>query len=996
MPPTERTHDLPRSSLPLTGWSAGAALAFVQGAIGAVDDGPTVQAMLVIGAVGLAAGLMELAAAGAGRAVAAWLERRGWSRPTARALAVTTLIGPGLIWMTTEALSGRRMAALPSRPLLLAAAGFSLLLLAFLVTRALAAASTRWSGRRRSAGHHALVLGSALAACGALVWADNRLLVRRYEWFHLALQLAAFLTLQLSALSLWAVATHARKHERWRGRPSPRLGLLAAGVALAAGWRASEDLWSEDRETARAQVFSADGVLATVLELLRPSHGLAAPPAPRSVPRTDTNPGLAMRGSVAAEAPFRGVDVVLVTIDALRADHLGFAGYRRATSPNLDALAARSTVFERAYTSSPHTSFAITSILTGRHSFSPVRAGLLDGVKTLADAFGAAGYASVGLFPPAVFFVERERFAALERRRYGFGRTRFDYLDERQDAPVRTMQAIEALENTGGKPAFVWIHYFGPHEPYMNQPDLPGSPIFGTRAMDRYDEEIRHVDRELGRLLDHLDRRKRPYIMIVTADHGEEFGDHGGAYHGTSLYDEQIRVPLVVRVPHGHGRRVRTPVSTVDIAATLTSLVGLPWQAPEEGVDRAAAILAETPSAPSSSPPVIAELESMKALIAGEHKLVCDTARDYCRLFDLARDPAERRDIAPALPLVVERLRVDLDDWLRRAPGLESPRPVAALLWAAQRWDGSAITRLGQVLDATIEGDHPTSADRLAALKLMAREPREAHRPALTRCFRQDPDAVLRVWAAVALAHLGDATAVVAVAEARKTGRLGDPELESPAALALAAAAHDDAGQAIIQALPGEGDVNVRCRLVTALAESRDPHATQALLGAYAQVRSRICVAKALARAREEAAFAFLVARLRDEPYSAVRAATARALGTWRHEAAADALLRAFRSDPDEAVTAAAAKALAGLGTAVATAKGRRVLRVPADARELWVVAKPTTDRALPISARGRIRLALKADLGVGSERDVYSLALTPGETKFIELRSPATHALFR
>ena len=991
MPTIPTLRPIPHLSLPITGWFAGASLALVQCALGAVAPIPTGRAMVAIAAVGLLAGLVELAALAAARTVQARLLTLGWAAPTAAAATLTTFIAPFLGWLTSQALSGRRVAALPFRSTLLVVATSSALMLVFLVTRFLAARASRFGARPPEARAHVLAIAGCLVASALLIVADNRVLVRRYEWFHLTLELGAFLSLQMALLLTLAKGLFPG-HADSRRRPSVTLPVLVASFALLAGWRCSERLWDDDQEGARAQLFSADGVVASALEFLRPSHGFAAPLGPRS----STSPAAT---SIAPPptpetAAFRGADVILVTIDALRADHLGFAGYPRPTSPNLDALAARSTVFERAYTPSPHTSFALASVLTGRHSFSLARAGLLEGAQTLPDVFKADGYRTVGLFPPAVFFVERERFGALEARRYGFESTRFESLDELLDAPARTNQAIEALDGAGKKPLFMWIHYFGPHEPYLHHPELAGSPIFGPRAVDRYDEEIRHVDQELGRLVHHLDRRTRPYVLVVTADHGEEFGEHGGAYHGTSLFDEQIRVPLVIRVPEGRGRRVRLPASTVDIAATLSSLVGLAWRAPEDSIDRAPVVLGDRPAADLDSPPALAELESMKALMAAEQKLVCDTARDYCRLFDLAKDPAERRDVAPAFPGVVEGMRGRLEAWLRRAPDLEPNRPVAALLWAAQRWDASAISRLGQVLDAPVGDDSPTSSERRAAVKIMARAPRDEHRLALSRAFRGDPDVVLRNWAAIALAGLGDATAVAAVAQMRAL-RLGDPELDSRAALALAGAAHDEAGQALVDILPGEKDVNLRCQLVSALAVSGHPEATRVLLDAYPHIRSRICVAKALAKSRDDAALSFLIARVRDEPYTTVRAAVARALGAWRTKAATSALQEVFRSDPDEDVVAAAAKGLAAFGTALRTAKGR-ALRVPPAARELWVVTKPAPDRALRIWAGGRTRLALKAAIDVGVGRDAYSLTLPPGQLDFIQISAPATHALFR
>jgi arylsulfatase A-like enzyme len=992
MPPPEDTGRLTaRFGLPASGWFAGAMLALAQGILGGVNAAALGHAAVALGAVGCLAGLLERAALAAGRAARDGLLRRRWTPETALAAPLTVVAAPFVLWLTSQAFSGRRMATLPFRPALIAATAALALVLVFALARGASSRLRHFAPDLSAAPTLALAGATFFLVAGLLLWADNILFVRRYEWFHLSVELGAFLAAQAMALVVAGLVIHrSMRRAGTRQARSVTFTALASCLALLAGQRSSEALWADDQEGWRAELFAAEGVLATTLELLRPRQGLAAP-GPASASASMQPKPLLLSG--AAQPALRGADVILVTVDALRADHLGFAGYRRGTSPKLDALAARSTVFERAYTPSPHTSFALASVLTGRHVFSLARAGRLDGVTTLADAFKTAGYRTVGLFPPAVFFVERERFDALERRRYGFEKVRFESLDELNDAARRTNQAIEALNAPATKASFLWIHYFGPHEPYVHHQDLAGSPLFGARAIDRYDEEIRYVDRELGRLVDELDRRGRPYLLVVTADHGEEFGDHNGAYHGTSLFDEQIHVPLLVHASGGGNRRVRSPVSTIDVAATVASLVGLAWRAPPDSIDRSATVLYGNAATDQESPPAFAELESLKAVIAAEWKLICDTARDYCRLFDVVNEPAERRDVAPQVPLVANALRATLQTWLRRPPDLEPPGPAAALLWAAQRWDSSALMRLGEIVEA--DGGMPaTLPERRAAAKVMARSPLDEHRLALASVVQNEPDRLVRLWAAVALAALGDAPAVTTIAEIPAAG-FGDPELASRAALALAGAAHPEAGTAVAAALAGEVDVNLRCRLVMALAASGHPRAAPILLDAYPQVRSRVCVAKAFAHLEDETVLPFLMARLQDEPYSTVRAAIALALGRFRSRTATEALVTAFHHDRDDAVSAAIAKALAKLGRGATVLKGRRV-RVPSTAQELWVVTKPGADGELRVLGTRRSRPAMDTQVDLRAECDAYPVPLPPGGVDFLRVSAPATHVLFR
>jgi arylsulfatase A-like enzyme/HEAT repeat protein len=986
-------------ALPLAGGLAGAFLAVGQSAFAPLPAPAMGRAALAVAALGVLVGLLEVAALGVFRAGRARLLGWGWARPTAEAVPLTALAAPAVSWLVLQLFAGRRMLALPQRPLLLFATIVVALALLSIGARFVLAGARRQSAYfpvcfpaylRRAAG------GCVLLAV-LLCWADGHLLVRRYDWVHLGLQLGALVALQ-GALLL------ARLHGAWRppGRRARLLGSAALALLLVAGWQAAAALWAPEAASVRARVFggsSAGGPIATSLELWRPSASRAAPRA--------SSPAVTSPARTAAGPPrFRGADVVLVTVDALRADHLSFLGYPRATSPFLDRLARRSTVFERAYTASPHTSFALSSLLTGRHTFALARAGRLDGVGTIAEAFSIAGYHTAGIFPPAVFFVERARFAELEQRRYGFAHTQIQSLDEAQDATTRTDQAIAALPAARETPTFLWVHYFGPHEPYLQQPDPDGAPGFGPRALDRYDEEIRHVDRAIGRLVEHLEQRRRPYIFVLAADHGEEFGEHGGAYHGTSLHDEQIRVPLLVRVPGGAGGRIATPVSTVDLAATLGALVDLPWQVPNDSVDRSALVLGSPGAAVANAQaPAFAELESLKAVMAGEHKLICDTARDYCRSYDLGRDPGERHDLAAARPELVAPLRQHLDGWLARAPEMALFNPKKALLWAAQRWDPAAIRRLGEVLDAghlgAPEGAPATIEDRREAGRIIARDPRPEHRAALARVLADlAGDGVLRAWAATALATLGDPEALAQVtSQIPRLASTNEPELASRAALALAGAGHPAGPTALIAALARETDVNLRCRLVAALGRARDPRVAEVLLAAYAEVRSRVCVARALAPALRNpthaaAVRAFLLERMRDEPYSMVRAAVARALAGWKHPAASAALAAAFREATADDVSAAAARSLARLGRAVPLSP-RRTLRVPATARELWLLSEPSARGTLRVRAAPRGDV-LDAAIDLHPDREAYSLALPAGTLSHLRVTGPATHALFR
>ena len=142
------------------------------------------------------------------------------------------------------------------------------------------------------------------------------------------------------------------------------------------------------------------------------------------------------------------------------------------------------------------------------------------------------------------------------------------------------MHEVERIKQRGEPPSLLWVHYFDVHEPYQET-------TFGSGELDRYDSEILHVDRELARLICELEARfEREVVIAITADHGEEFREHGGVYHGSTLYDEQVRVPLVAARARARARRAsRRPSRSIDIAPTLLGAVGVPVPASMRGRD---------------------------------------------------------------------------------------------------------------------------------------------------------------------------------------------------------------------------------------------------------------------------------------------------------------------------------------------------------------------------------------------------------------------------
>jgi arylsulfatase A-like enzyme len=332
----------------------------------------------------------------------------------------------------------------------------------------------------------------------------------------------------------------------------------------------------------------------------------------------------------------------VILVDTLRADHLRTYGYHRPTSPRLDALAADGIVFERAYSTSNWTRPALaslhTSTMPARHGMARVNHGVPPSLPLLAESLHARGYQTGmvvigGNFGPGdgydrgvdFFWVARRPLSPLLRSSVLNDFVFRDFpsanrlipappLDYDSESPeVITDKALEFVRGADpARPVFVFAHYLGPHDPYA--PAAPFDRSFGAsgvdlrvadppknrwagpdalspadrqKMIDQYDEEILWNDRSIGRLIDGLRDTGRldDAIVIVTADHGEGFGEHGVWAHNFGLFDEIVRIPLVVwsSAPMGGAPRLHVPVSLLDLAPTMLELSGTPRPASFDG-----------------------------------------------------------------------------------------------------------------------------------------------------------------------------------------------------------------------------------------------------------------------------------------------------------------------------------------------------------------------------------------------------------------------------
>ncbi len=405
-------------------------------------------------------------------------------------------------------------------------------------------------------------------------------------------------------------------------------------------------------------------------------------------------------------------NLVLISIDTLRADYLGAYGYERETSPTLDALAEGGVLFEAAMSTSPWTLPSHASLFTGlyprHHGAKSEHAALAAPVRTLAQVLREAGFDTAG-FVNSHYLTDRY---GLER---GFEEFRYatEFTQQHGSSPIGDW-AIGWLREERREPFFLFLHFYDTHSAYRPLPyyarrlvrPYDGKADGSTRQLmasrrgrfeigpedarylsDLYAAEILQLDDVLARVIDALDAsglRERT-LLVVTADHGEEFLEHGGVAHGRTQYQEVLHVPLLLNGPGlPRGERVPEPVSLVDVFPTLVALLGLPVPPGLDGQDlgplwrgagrEAFAERALFGEADHNN----AQPDQTSSVRRGRHKLVFDRVSGDAALYDLVRDPAESRDVTAEAPEQAARLRATLDEFLAERP-IHPPVPLPGL-----------------------------------------------------------------------------------------------------------------------------------------------------------------------------------------------------------------------------------------------------------------------------------------------------------------------------
>jgi len=379
-------------------------------------------------------------------------------------------------------------------------------------------------------------------------------------------------------------------------------------------------------------------------------------------------------------------NIILITLDTTRADRMGFLGSSRRVTPNLDILAKQSVVFTRAYAQVPLTTPSHAAILTGTYpQYSRVEdlgAKLKKEIPYLPDLLHARGYhtaAFVGadILDPASTARGFERGfdvydADFHRRKPGEDR----YKSVERRAEDVANRALGWLSHNHQRPFFIWLHFYDPHDPYD-----PPEPFKTHYASAPYDGEIAYTDSVVGSMMEVL-RRHGLYqnaVIVIAADHGEAFGEHGEERHGVFLYDETIHVPLLLRLPAGRfaGKRVDDRVALADIAPSLLEAAGIPAPATMQAhslfpsIDAAKSAAGEKGKA--ASRPIYSETNyghrtfgwaELRSWRTGKYLYVQAPKRE---LYDQSSDPGALKNLAEASKAVADTLEEQLGDFQQKS-----------------------------------------------------------------------------------------------------------------------------------------------------------------------------------------------------------------------------------------------------------------------------------------------------------------------------------------
>jgi choline-sulfatase len=392
-------------------------------------------------------------------------------------------------------------------------------------------------------------------------------------------------------------------------------------------------------------------------------------PAPAPAPAHPASAAAAKHEAGAAKVP-SDLNVILITIDTLRPD-VGFMGYPKPTTPNLDRLAAKGVVFDDAYAMASYTGKSLGPLLIGKYPSETRRNGAHFNTYAAANVFLAERFAKAGFRTAGA--ASHWYFNAWTGLSQGFaefdlsakppsGQGDTDTSVTSKELTDAALRIVDKPETTSGR-FFLWVHYFDPHAQYAphakdGAPSFLGDGEKGAAAASKaaYDGEVWFTDKHVGRLLDRVASEPwgKKTAIIVTADHGEAFAEHGMSWHGVEIWEPLVRVPLLVYVPGVVPHHVPLKRGHVDLVPTILDIAGIEAPADElSGQSLIGDVMAKDGTKLEEKDvyidmPVGPNTQMRRAIVTGPTpgmKLIQLGPSSY-NLFDLAKDPAEKEDLS--------------------------------------------------------------------------------------------------------------------------------------------------------------------------------------------------------------------------------------------------------------------------------------------------------------------------------------------------------------
>jgi arylsulfatase A-like enzyme len=405
---------------------------------------------------------------------------------------------------------------------------------------------------------------------------------------------------------------------------------------------------------------------------------VAQPAAPVQAGAPAEENGRSVTAAAPLARPREPLNVLLLSVDALRAD-MPWSGYPREVAPNLSVLARESAVWAAHRSVASYTAQTVATLLSGQYASSVYRdgyffTGFSEHNVFFTETLQARGIKTVGVHAHMYFGKDKGLGQGFDVWETVPGISFDAQTDNHVTSPKSAARIMEILAQPEYRTRqfFLWSHFMDPHDKYILHEEAPN---FGKKNRDRYDSEVFFTDLWLGKLLEFA--RAQPWwsrtAVIITGDHGEAFGEHGMYKHAFDLWDVLVRVPLIIRAPGAAPIRITRARTHIDLAPTILDLMGVPPL--EQFAGRS--LVPEMYGAAAEASPVLLELAEdshnpgLRAVVDGDYKLIVQARGGAPRLFNLRDDPGELNNLARSEPEKLAELSAALERGFREVPNVE-------------------------------------------------------------------------------------------------------------------------------------------------------------------------------------------------------------------------------------------------------------------------------------------------------------------------------------